>query len=156
VRYEKARTFAVKKVSTVLVVGCVVAAVFMYPTAYSSVALLLLTLAFMLVAGGNTVMGIFTHHTSRVLGEMAYGIYLLHGILLFLVFRFLFGYSQSSELSPVEHWTVVCLCTPILILTAFFAFRCIELPGMRLTSKAVIWVDTYRIVITQFISGLRR
>lgn len=155
VRYEKVRVIASAKISTMLVVGCVAAVVMIYPTAYGSMPLLLLSIAFTLVAGGNTLFGLLTSHTSRVLGEMAYSIYLLHGIVLFLMFRFLFGFPEAAKLTPIEHWAMIALCTPVLISISFLTFRQIELPAMRIAPKAANWVKSRHTAITQTVFGWR-
>jgi peptidoglycan/LPS O-acetylase OafA/YrhL len=142
VRYESVRIFSSSKIATMLVVGCVATAVVIYPTAYGAMPLLLLSIAFTLVAGGCTLFGLFINHTSRVLGEMAFSIYLLHGILLFLVFRFLLGFPAAGKLTAIEHWMVIALCTPVLILISFLTFRRIELPAMRIAPKAAHWIKS--------------
>lgn len=142
VRYKKVCAIASARLSTLLGVGCVAAVVMLFPTAFDLPALLLLTVAFTLVAGGNTLFGIFTSHASRVLGEMTYSIYLLHGLMLFLVFHFGFGLADAAALSSIEHWLVIALCTPVLIALSFWAFLQIESPAMRLSPEVVRWVNT--------------
>lgn len=142
VRQESVRAISSSKISNMLVAGCVALAVAIYPTAYDSMPLLLLSIAFTLVAGGCTLFGLLTSHTSRVLGELAFSIYLLHGILLFLVFRFLLGFPAAAKLTAIEHWGVIALCSPVLISISFLTFRRIELPAMRLAPKATNWIQS--------------
>ena len=142
VRYKKVRVIASARLSTLVVVGCVAAAVVIFPTAFDLVPLLLLSVAFTLVAGGNTLFGLFASHTSRVLGEMTYSIYLLHGLMLFLVFQFGFGLADAATLSAIEHWLVIALCTPMLIALSFSTFLGIESPAMRFAPKVVGWVKS--------------
>lgn len=140
VRYEAVRTFASNIFSSLLLIACIFSVVTIFPTAYSLIPLLLLIIAFTLIAGGNSLFGLFTNHTSRLLGEMTYGIYLLHGVVLFLVFRFGLGFSEAAKLSSIEHWTVIALCTPVLISISFFTLRRIELPAMRIAPIATNWI----------------
>lgn len=155
VRNEKFRIFASTKIATLLVLACAVATVVIYPVANDSMPLLLLTIAFTLIAGGNTLFGLLTNHTSRVLGEMAYGIYLLHGILLFVVFRFFIGFRAAAKLDAVEHWMWIALCTPVLISICFLTFRRLEQPAMRISRGAAAWVKTSRISIAKTVLGRR-
>lgn len=142
VRHEKVRVIASTRLSTLVAVACVAAVVLIFPTAFDLMPLLLLTVAFILVAGGNTLFGLFASHTARVLGEMTYSIYLLHGLMLFLVFHFGFDPTQAATLSAVEHWLVIGLCTPFLIALSFLTFLGIESPAMRFTPKVVSWVKS--------------
>jgi len=144
VRCDKVRAIASARLSALLVAGCVAAVVTQFPTAFRPVPLLLLSVAFILVAGGNTVFGLLTHATARVLGELTYSIYLLHGLLLFGVFHFGLGLANAAALSPTGHWLVIALCTPLLIGLSFLTFLRIESPAMRLAPKVVDWLRSGR------------
>lgn len=137
VRHAGVRAVAASPLSGGVVLACLVSVVRFFPTPYSLRALLLLSLAFVLIAGGNTLFGLLTHASSRLLGEMTYSIYILHGIVLFGLFRFGLGLSAASRLSALGHWSVIALCTPLLIALCFFTFRWIELPGMRAASTVM-------------------
>jgi peptidoglycan/LPS O-acetylase OafA/YrhL len=104
-----------------------------FDTAYHPAALLLLGGAFCLVAGGCTVFGLLTLDASRRLGEVTYGVYLLHGLTLFVVFRCVLGFEAAAALSSLGYWGLVVALTPILVLLCFIAFRTIEEPAMRRT-----------------------
>jgi peptidoglycan/LPS O-acetylase OafA/YrhL len=95
---------------------------------------------FALIAGGNNIFGFLTHPISRTLGEMAYSIYLLHGIILFVVFTFIVGVSNASRLSPLTYWMLILGIIPILIFTSFFTFLFIERPAMKSTSVVTTWL----------------
>jgi peptidoglycan/LPS O-acetylase OafA/YrhL len=77
---------------------------------------------------------------SRVLGELAYGIYLLHGILLFTTFQLLLQTDVVRAMSPEVHWLLIMALTVALILICFATFRWIETPGMRCTGKVTDWL----------------
>jgi len=140
VRYERVRMIATAKASSLLAASCLAVVVIAFPTPHSALPLLLLTVMFTLVAAGNTLFGLLSSHTSRVLGELAYSIYLLHGLVLFLVFRFLLGFPDAGGLSALSHWLVVGLCTPVVIALSFLTFYAIELPAMRLVPGATSWI----------------
>ncbi len=59
--------------------------------AYQPIPSLFLAAAFCLIAGGANLFGLLIAQTSRRLGELAYSIYLLHGILLFSMINFVIG-----------------------------------------------------------------
>ena len=78
----------------------VLAAVTRFDTAFAPAPLLLLSLAFAIIACGNSLFGALEWRAVRGLGDMGYSIYLLHGLVLFAVFALLLG----SELAAgAEH-----------------------------------------------------
>ena len=102
----------------------------------------LLALPFGVFAAGNDLFGILSSRVSRQLGELSYSLYLLHGMLLFVVFRFILGYPQARELTPLEHWGVVLCCSPLLILICHYSYRLVELPPNRAVPAVTRWLQT--------------
>ena len=80
---------------------------------------------------GNTLLGILVNPVFRTFGEMAYSIYLLHGMLLFVTFNFIIGLNKIVACSPLMHWLTVLAITPALILASYSTLILIERPGMR-------------------------
>lgn len=115
--------------------GCLLAALgtafFAFSNAYGAWQLLLLTVVFSICACGNTVFGLLTSRPARLLGEMAYSIYLMHGIWLFVAFRFFVGAGRAGSLSPAEHWVSVFSLIPLLIASCYVTFRLVEKPSME-------------------------
>lgn len=102
----------------------------------------LLALSFMIFAAGNDLFGILSSRVSRQFGELSYSIYLLHGMLLFVVFRFILGQPQARVLTPVEHWAVVLCCSPLLILICHCSYRLVELPPHRAVPAVTRWLQS--------------
>lgn len=99
--------------------------------------LMLLAVAFALIACGNTLFGGLLHPASRLLGEAAYGIYLLHGLLLFGLFHFILGADRAGgAISANGHWGWVMLLTPAVVFAAHASHRWIEAPAMRAVPRA--------------------
>lgn len=134
--------FAAHWTSSIVLLGCIVLTIAVYPyiPSIGRVPLFLLSVAFILIAGGNTLFGILVHPVSRTLGEMAYSIYLLHGITLFVFFNFVLGIPASRVLTPLAHWLLIAGTTPVLITACFFTFRIIESPAMHSTSAFTDWL----------------
>jgi peptidoglycan/LPS O-acetylase OafA/YrhL len=88
-----------------------------------------------LIAAGNTIFGFLTSSASRMLGQMAYSIYMLHGIVLFTIFKFFVTIETAAKFGPMQHWLIIYLITPILILFSFITFNLIEHPSMQLIPK---------------------
>jgi len=51
----------------------------------------------------------------RAFGELTYSIYLLHGPLLFLVFRFALVFDHLMQFSVFQYWGVIALMVPLLL-----------------------------------------
>lgn len=140
VRSPRFNRFAATLPATGLTIAALVATVVIYPSAHAVGPLALLTVAFALIAGGNTLFGALAHPVSRILGEIAYGIYLLHGIFLFVLFHFVVGPEASSRLSVPGHWALVVLTTPAVLVASYAAFRLIESPAMRKATPLTNWI----------------
>lgn len=140
VRSELFCQFSTRRLSSFILIACIATAVTAYPSAYQIKPLFLLSIAFALIAGGNSLFGLLVSPTSRTLGEMAYGIYLLHGITLFVTFNFILGLTESKALSPMTYWLIVVEITPILVLGCFVTFRLIENPAMQRTAAVTDWL----------------
>ena len=95
--------------------------------------LMLLSLVFILISCGNDLCGILVSKPAQILGRMAYSIYLIHGLFLFVIFHFIVGTHQASNLSKVEHWLIITVSTPVLILTCLASYWFIEKPGIEAT-----------------------
>lgn len=142
VRFECVRRIAVGDLSTLIAIFCLIATVVVAPSGYGVVPVCLLTVFFVLVASGNSLFGVLINSTSRTLGEFAYGIYLIHGLVLFVTFNFVLGLPASRALSAIQHWAVVVCVTPVLVAVCFMAYRFIEHPAMQQTTKWTIWLRT--------------
>lgn len=140
VRIDAFRNFTSRAGSTWVPLGGIGMAVAFFPSAYELVPFLLLSVAFIFIACGNSLFGALTSPTSRALGEVAYSIYLLHGIVLFVTFTLILGVSESKALSPIAHWLVILGMVPFLICVCFVTFRYIERPAMRNTTKYTAWL----------------
>jgi peptidoglycan/LPS O-acetylase OafA/YrhL len=143
VRNARLCNLARTQTATLLAVCCLLLTVSLFDTAYAPLPLLLLSVAFVIVACGNTLFGALTNSSSRMLGDMSYSIYLLHGIMLFCAFRLLLGADRSAALSTTQHCAVAILSTPVLIAVSFVTYRVIELPGMRRVPRLEAWLQQH-------------
>lgn len=121
--------------ASLLLIALVVATVERFPYAYQFKPIALLSLAFCLIAGGNSLFGAFTHKVPRLLGETSYGVYLLHGLALFTTWTFIVGRDNARAFTPLQHWTTVAVVAPVVILVAWLAQRHIEKPVIQVGDK---------------------
>jgi peptidoglycan/LPS O-acetylase OafA/YrhL len=107
---------------------------------YARINIVFLTAVFILIAGGNSFFGLLVNRAALLLGELAYGVYLLHGILLFLSFRVLTPEALHAKLPSGAFWAIVILLTPLLIVLSLAANRWIEKPGIRCGKVFADWL----------------
>jgi peptidoglycan/LPS O-acetylase OafA/YrhL len=87
--------------------------------------------------------GLLLSSASRTLGEFAYGIYLIHGIILFITFNFVLGLPHARALSAMQHWAVVVGVTPALISVCFLTYTFVERPAMQKTTGLTTWLRSF-------------
>ena len=141
-RIELAQKLSNTKFTSLIVIILLITATTNFASSYESTPLLMLTVAFTLIASGNSIFGLLTSQLSRKLGEITYSIYLLHGIILYFLFSVLIGEDKSSRFSPVEFWIIVVLITPVVISISVFSFRFIERPSIRKSSSLANLIKT--------------
>ena len=134
-RSAACRRLATHPLVTLLMAVCLLGLLWV-PTADVR-AVVLLTIAFSCIACGNSVGGLLVSPASRTLGDMAYSIYLVHGLLLFVTFRWWLGPANAAAFSPAAHWALIVGGTPVLVLLCRASFLAIERPAM-------VWVASRR------------
>ena len=155
VRYESVRNFASRRVSSLIALASFAIVLLLYPTAYGAVPVALLSIAFILIACGNDLFGLLMSPASRTMGEMAYGIYLMHGLTLFVAFNFVVGLDRSRTLTPMAHWMLVLGATPILLVFSYATYWFIERPAMRSTAAITAWIrDRVTVLRVERANGL--
>jgi len=105
--------------------------IYFFNSGKNIISLLISTLIFILIAGGNSIFGILTNTFSRLLGQQTYSLYLLHGIVLFLVFNFGIGYEKASKLSEINYWIIIFSCIFPILLISQISYKYIELPFLN-------------------------
>ncbi len=128
---RRLRTFAPSPMASLLALVCLAAAYGYGRSLPTIVWLIALTVAFTLIANGNTLAGLLQSRVSRVFGEITYSVYLLHGLVLFIAFRGVTGIPLAQSLSPAMHWLVVGLAAPFLVSLSYASWRWIEQPCLR-------------------------
>ncbi|MBB2932415.1 acyltransferase family protein [Paraburkholderia silvatlantica] len=146
-RHAWFRNVSQKKIVSLVAIAAITGAITLFPTTYARIPLALLSLSFAVIAGGATLLGALTSQLSRMLGELAYSIYLLHGFILFTLFNLVVGKQSARIFTPLEHWFTILLITPVLILVSYTTFRLIEKPAMQYTESVSKWVR--QVVLTK-------
>jgi peptidoglycan/LPS O-acetylase OafA/YrhL len=127
---------------SVLTLGSLAAVLVFFDTAYRLPVAALLTLAFIPLVCGNTLFGLLVRPTTRTLGELTYGLYLWHGIVLYLLYRH--ALPDVTTLTPVQHWLVAAAITPFLLLLCYVTYRFVERPGIEAAPRLATWLKARR------------
>jgi peptidoglycan/LPS O-acetylase OafA/YrhL len=127
VRDQRARALARHSASAILAVTALAVATRTAPGEVPST--ILLVVAFVVIASGNTLFGLLISAPLRTLGAMSYSVYLLHGLVLYSAFSAL-GKGVAGNLTPLQHWLVVWGCVPVVVGLCHLTFGVIEAPAM--------------------------
>ena len=106
-----------------------------FSTTHNIFCLILISVIFTLIALGGSLFGLLKNPVLKFLGEISYSTYLLHGIILFIVFHF--GFQNPKQLSSTAFCIVVFLITPIVVVASFLGFIIVEKYFMN-KSKIII------------------
>lgn len=120
--------------SFLMILSCLITIIFFH-SGYKIIPLLLTTFSFTAVACGNSVFGLLDSNLSRKFGQITYSLYLIHGILLFTVFKFLLGFKLSATLSDNSYWILVGCCIFPLLFLCQITYKRIEVWGINLNNK---------------------
>ncbi len=131
---KKFKSFATKNYTSIIFIGLLIGGVCLY--SYSKwIYLILISAAFCLLAAGNDIFGVLRTKASLMLGQMSYSIYLLHGMCLFVIFKFIMGFSTIKNINPRDYWLIVFSSIPILILLCHLTYYSIERTFMNINSN---------------------
>ncbi len=113
-----------------------------FSTANCRAAMLMLGVVFFLVASGCSLFGLLNCRAAIRLGELSYGIYLLHGLVLAAVLRP--APIRALVLSsPLWHGALLLATMLVLILAATLAHVHVERRGVRLGRRAASWAASW-------------
>jgi len=99
------------------------------------VPLIVSTFILLLIAHGNSFFGVLTTPFSRKFGQITYSFYLIHGLVLFVLFRFVIGYKIAAQLSEITYWGCIALSLVPIIFISQLTFKYIELPFIHFKNK---------------------
>ena len=107
------------------------AAILLFPTMYAPLPMLLLAFTLVVVACGNDLFGILNWRLPQMLGNCAYSLYLLHGIVLYTLFMLVIGPERGARLTDWQYVALLAALIPVVVGFAWASQRWIESPPMR-------------------------
>lgn len=118
-----------------------VAAVAAIPLLYlldgqSLIAVICTMVIFSAFVGGASLFGILEMKCAIWLGDVSYGIYLIHGLVLWLSLSFLRSQGDIRQFGLIPFWLTVCFVSSVVVILASLSYAKIEKPAMaRLSLK---------------------
>ncbi len=91
--------------------------------------------AFLPIACGNSILGLLTHRSFVHLGRISYSVYLLHCLILFVMYESAGLKAQFMSLDPVAFWVCMTLVSTGIMLICTATFRYIEAPFMSTSNN---------------------
>ena len=116
-------------------IAALLAEAFLFPTALGAWQPVLLGIFFAPAAAGNSYFGAISRTGSIVLGEISYGIYLLHGIVLYVAMNVLLSPAALPN-GPLPLYLLPVLAILVIAL-ALVAYRTVEAPGIDLGRRII-------------------
>lgn len=124
-----------------VVLLAIVAAIF-YPDTMSFMHVLIISFFFILIFMGNDLFGVLSAKSTLLLGEISYSIYLLHGIVLYLVFSITdfsaHNYTVYSYLALMPAISIA------IVVLSSFTFVLVEKPFIALGRRQAIVESKYQ------------
>lgn len=99
-----------------------------FPASFAFGPCILLAVFFVPVVAGNSYFGLFSARPSIVLGEASYGIYLLHGIVLYLALADAKPLMDAA--GPVPFWATLPLLFALVVAAAILLHEFLEKPAI--------------------------
>lgn len=112
--------------------------------AYHPTSLVLYATTFVLLGSGSHLFGLLHLRSARVLGELSYSIYLVHGIVLWSLLRWGGAYRDFLLADEIRFWSALPLAAVLVVGLSFATWKFIERPGMRLGTAAKVRLDSFR------------
>jgi peptidoglycan/LPS O-acetylase OafA/YrhL len=93
-------------------------------------------LAFLSFVLGHRLLGLLTTASAKLLGAISYSIYLLHGIVLYLVLRVTNHFCPITSLDPLRYWVLIAGCGCLVVICSAISYRFIEHPFIDRSHRA--------------------
>lgn len=118
-----------------LIGGLSIFVLLFFSSAHNCTSVLITLCFFCAVLGGMSMRGLLNTKAARWLGDISYGIYLTHGLVLWLTLSALKYNNRLSEMNLLTYGGVVIGVAAIAVVLASLSYRFIEKPSMHLSQK---------------------
>ena len=125
-------------------------AVLLFVDVPASVALVVMFVPFCAVACGNGLFGILTNDAAVEMGDISYGVYLLHGLAMSGAIMLVVGPRRSAGMDPAHYWSLICGVTIGLVFVTALLHRFVERPAL---AQAPRWTRAIRAALARLRPG---
>lgn len=115
---------------------CLILAV-LYPGKFDSTQVALIAVFFVLIVMGNDLFGLLSFRSSVLLGEISYSIYLLHGVVLYVLFS-VFDIVDFKATSLQNFLVYMPFVGVLVVLFSALTYINVEKPGITLGHKGLL------------------
>lgn len=112
------------------------AGLLLFPNAEGAIQLALTTLFFLATIGGYSCFGLLRHRATLWLGDISYGVYLIHGLLLFWTLHTLDSLNLLAGIALPEYTLLVAGIGSMVILAASISYLVVEKPAIEWGKRA--------------------
>lgn len=144
VRTDWLRSHLTGRGTDVAALACFIAGYTCFGDNVNFARLMIFTAAFTLLACGANLFGILTTRAARALSTISYGVYLLHGITLYVAITYVIPQEYRSNVTIQHYWIFIFLLTPVLIGLASLSWHFVEFPAIKSASKLACWFRSIR------------
>lgn len=142
VRFDTVKVYSSSRWASWIALMLITVLAIFFKTSYEAMPVMILGIVFLIISGGNSLFGTLVNKSARRMGQIGYSIYLLHGIFLYTIFAIIFGKTFSATLNPYQHWSIILLSTPVLMLLSKLTFKWIEYPSMQIARRTHMAFET--------------
>ena len=108
---------------------------FFLENAYGCASILITIAIFSAVVGGLSIWGLLNTRAALWLGDISYGIYLIHGLTLWLIYFALKSYGNLPGVGLLEYGALMVCVGVVVVALASLSYLKIEKPIMALAKK---------------------
>lgn len=134
--YENIKLRLSSNVSSTIALVCLVVIFATSHNGYGTFSVMLQAFFFYLVCSGTSIFGLLTTTPAQRLGNISYSLYLMHGLVLTLIFT-VSPIKNFAMTSPLNYWTIGLVCACVLVFVASFSYTLIEKPGIAFGKRLI-------------------
>ena len=129
-KYPKIAFFS-RPISSLVPILGIITVYFISYKPYSITQYFVSLIVFLSFVYGADLFGLLKTEVAKFLGTISYSIYLLHGIVLFVVLNSVDYFYPINALSPITFWSLILLSGLVIISISSVTYRYIEYPFIK-------------------------
>lgn len=144
VRTEWLRQHLTGRGTNIAAAACFITGYYCFGGNVNFARLIIFTAGFTLLACGANLFGVLTMRSARALSTISYGIYLLHGITLYMVIMYVIPQDLRTNVPIERYWIFIFLLTPVLVGVSSLSWHFVESPAINSASTLARWIRSLR------------